>query len=130
MIYDFLDEIADCCSIPLVTLLKKNCKFTSIFFQKLFIRKFGIVDKGIVCDAQGPGFESRQGRNFKVSRLNKRWNHPFFLEAHKSLNCDISTKFFLLNFITQWYLKNRNISKLIDFLINYPTIQYQSTGLR
>ena len=74
--YDFSREIADCCLIPLAALLQKKCKyllkFSSNFLQKLFIRKFVIVDKGIICEAQGPGFESHQRRNFKVFRLNKR----------------------------------------------------------
>ena len=53
--YEFSNEIADCCSIRLATLPQKDCKY-----QKILIRKFGVVDKGTDCDAQGPGFESSQ----------------------------------------------------------------------
>ena len=62
--YDFSQEIADCCSILLATLLQNNCKYLLQFhlkkFQKNFIRKFGIVGKVTDCDAQGRGFKSRQ----------------------------------------------------------------------
>ena len=62
--YDFSQEIADCCSIRLATLLQKNCKylfkFDLNFLQKVSIRKFGIVNKGIDSNAQGPGIESSQ----------------------------------------------------------------------
>ena len=82
-IYDFSNEIADCCLIQLATLLQKDCKcllkFGLKFFHKIFIRKFGIVGKLTDCDAQGCGFETSQGFNFKVSRLNKRRNCSFFL---------------------------------------------------
>ena len=58
--YDFSNEIADCCSIRLVTLPEKNCKNRFKIFSKIFIRKFGIVGKVTDYDALGGGFKSRQ----------------------------------------------------------------------
>ena len=103
--------------------LQKSLEICLKIFDFFSIRKFGIVDKGSDCDAKGPGFESRHRRSFKVSRLHKRRNCPFFSRAYKSLNFKISTIFFLLNFITIWYLKNEHHLKLIDFLVNYTNVR-------
>ena len=54
-------KIADCCSIQLATLQQKYCKNLGKF-EKNFIRKFGIVDKGSDRGAQDHGFESSQQR--------------------------------------------------------------------
>ena len=97
-IYGFSDEIADCCLIRLATLPQKNCKSALKIFQKVSIRKFGIVDKVTDCHAQGPGFESSQRRNIKVSRLDKLRNCPFPFRARKSVNFNSSTKFFFVKF--------------------------------
>ena len=68
------------------------------------------------------GFEYRQSWNFKVSRLNKRQDRFFFSKAQKSLFLHKLTNFFLLNFITQCYLKINRDSKLIDFFVKYPNV--------
>ena len=100
-------------------IVKSGLKFS----QKFFIRKFGIVVKVTDCDAQGRGFESRQSWAFKVSRLNKRRKRSFCSKVHKSLNLPNLTKNILLNFISQPYLKIDRTSKLIDFFVNYPSLQ-------
>ena len=81
------------------------------------------MDKGSDCGAQGHGFESSLRWSFKVSRLNNWRNWPFLSRAHKSLNFDILTIFFLLNCIDQQYIKIERNSKLINFLVKY-TIRY------
>ena len=72
-IYEFSQEIADCFSIPLATLLQKNCqyllKFPLKFFKNFHEEIWYILDKGTDCDEQSPRFESSQRKNFMVSRL-------------------------------------------------------------
>ena len=100
----FSKEIADSGSIWLATLLQKDCKYIWQIplktFQILSVRIFGIADRWSDCDMQGPRLESSLSWNFKVGRLNKN---------------------VLLNFITQWYLKNKCYLKLINFLVIYAS---------
>ena len=102
--------------------LQKSLKIWLKIFDFFSIRKFGIVDKGSDCDAQGPGFESSLRCNFKVSRLYKWQDCHIFSRAHKSVNFNISKLFFLLKFITQSYVKIDRNSKQIVFLVNYTTL--------
>ena len=81
--------------------------------------KFGLVDMGSDCGTQCHGFESTLRWKFKVSRLNNWRYWPFFSRAHKSVNFNILTNFFLLKFINQSYLKIGHNSKQIDFLAKY-----------
>ena len=61
---------------------------------------------------------------FHGFQIEQKTKLPLFSRAHKSLDFNILTKIFLLNFITQRCLMIEHNSQLINFLVKYTTIRY------